>query len=83
MAAGLAMAMHREPSLGSCSAMSGDDTGVAQHNRERVVVVAARADAPQRRGRGDGGGDGVGRFGIYQGNWGGSRRPAELPEMAN
>ena len=82
MAAGLAMARHREPStgsLGSCSAVTGDDDGEPQHNWVPVVVSGA-SDAPSLH---RGGGDGAGRFGIYQGNWGGRRKASELPEMTN
>ncbi len=81
VAAGLTMARHRElstGSLGSCSATSGDDDGEPQHNHVPVMVSVA-SFAPVGRG----GGDGAGRFGIYQGNWGGRRRFAQLPEMAN
>ena len=85
VAAGLAMANRREPStgsLGSCSAMTGDDDGEPQHNVVPVEVSCASVP-PAGRGGGDGGGDGAGRFGIYQGNWGGTRRLAQLPEMTN
>ena len=75
------MARCREPStgsLGSRSAFSGDDIDTEQHNGEHVVEVGASV-APDDRGGGGGGG----RFGIYQGNWGGNRRKVELPERTN
>jgi hypothetical protein len=75
MAAGLAMSRCREPStgsLGSASAFSGDGPDEEQHIYGSAVAV-----------REDDRGGGSGRFGIYQGNWGGNRRKAELPEMTN
>jgi hypothetical protein len=71
------MACGREPSVGSCSAATGDDNAEPQHSW--VPVVERTSCAPVGRG----GGDGAGRFGIYQGNWGGNRRQAALPEMTN
>ncbi len=73
------MARCREPStgsLGSRSAFSGDDIDVEQHDGVPVVVLGASV-APDDRG------GGAGRFGIYQGNWGGFRRKAGFPEMTN
>ena len=81
-AAGLAMARLRESSAGSfstCSAMTGDDGGESTHDEVPVRVPCAPEATSAHRG----GGDGAGRFGIYQGNWGGRRRAAQLHEITN
>ena len=78
----MAMARLRESSAGSfstCSAMTGDDGGESTHDEVPVRVPCAPEATSAHRG----GGDGAGRFGIYQGNWGGRRRAAELHEIAN
>ncbi len=79
------MARRREPSTGSLSAVTGDDHGEPQQDFDLHVVASGASVAPDDRGGGGGDdrGGGAGRFGIYQGNWGGSRRKAELPEMTN
>ena len=75
----MAMAQRREPFAFTCSAVTGDDDSEPQHNMEHVVTSGASVAPVDDRG----GGDGSGRFGIYQGSWGGRRRIAELPEMIN
>ena len=84
VATGSAMASLRESSVESfasaCSAVTGDDGGETVHDKEPVKVSCDNSMPPSWH---RGGGDGAGRFGIYQGNWGGRRRVAQLPEIAN
>ena len=77
------MARHRDVSVGSarsCSVMTGDDDGLPVHDR-RPAMTMNLAVAPPVGEVPSGGGDG--RFGIYQGNWGGYRRDPALLEMTN
>jgi hypothetical protein len=62
-------------SAGSCSAISGDDDGIPVHMFNHVRMMNLTVAPPS--------GGGEGRFGIYQGNWGGHRRDPALLEMAN
>ena len=66
-------ARSREPSAGSCSAVSGDDGGASVHSLRWHVVGTGAAVGPDGGGGGDDRGGGAGSFGIYQGNWGGRR----------
>ena len=78
------MARLRESSVqsvaSSSSAMTGDDDGEEVHDKVPVKISCDSTMPPSGH---RGGGDGGGRFGIYQGNWGGNRREGLLPEINN
>jgi hypothetical protein len=58
--------------------MTGDDDGSKVHNFDRIKMM--NLDVAPLFGAGGGG---CGRFGIYQGNWGGYRKDQGLLEMTN
>jgi hypothetical protein len=73
------MARQRDVSVASsCSVMTGDEDGAKVHNFDRIKMM--NLDVAPLFGAGGGG---CGRFGIYQGNWGGYRKDQGLLEMTN
>jgi hypothetical protein len=58
--------------------MTGDDDGEAVHMFDHIKMM--NSDVAPLFGAG---GYGYGRFGIYQGNWGGYRKDQTLLEMTN
>ena len=75
------MARQRDVSVASsCSVMTGDEDGAKVHNFDRIKMMNLDVAPPVGEVL-SGGGDG--RFGIYQGNWGGYRKDQALLEMTN